>query len=201
MNESFIHFTGWSAYANAALVIAIFVTIALYFAIGGFWGTLNDAISVVWALTFVPLLFVLYYLNKPVNPPLNLALVIAGIAAMSAFAFLQSLLVLGLVRFEQTFMVVVTLGGILGLVLLLNGVQARASQSLPAGLAWLIIIFGLGYILSAGGIWLGGQQHPLAAGGYLVSVLAGPAWAIWLGRLLLNGRLLPTANLVLGGSS
>jgi hypothetical protein len=157
------------------LSIAIFVTLVVFFTIGGFWGTINDAISVVWALSFVPLLVVLYHFNKPVNPPLNLAMVIAGIIAMIAFASLQSLLVLGLVRFEQTFMVVVTLGGVLGLVLLLNGVQARAGQSLPAGLAWLIIVFGLGYVLSAVGIWLG--------------------------RLLLNGRLLPAAKLVLGGSS
>jgi hypothetical protein len=72
-------------------------------------------------------------------------------------------------------------------------------QTLPAGLTWLMVVFGLGYLLSALGIWLGGQQHPLAAGGYLLSVLTGPVWAIWLGRLLLNGRWLPAINSV-GGS-
>ncbi len=109
---------------------------------------------------------------------------------MVVFAFLQSLLVLGVVRFEQTFLIVVTLGGILGLVLLLNGFQARNGQFLPSGLSKLLIIFGAGYIVSTTGFWLGGWENPLAAAGYLASVLTGPAWAFWLGKLLLNGRLI-----------
>lgn len=194
MNDSFIRFAGWSALANAALNIAIFVTLMLLFVVSTFWGRVNDAISVVWALSFVPLLIVFYQINRPVNAPLSLATMIAGIVAMAAFAFLQSLLVLSVVRFEQTFLAVVTLGAVLGLAMLLNGLLTRGGAGLPVGLAWLMIAFGLGYILSAAGIWLGGQQHPLAATGYLTSIITGLAWTIWLGRLLLSNRMPVSAN-------
>jgi hypothetical protein len=198
MNESFIRFAGWSSYANAALTIAILVTLAVFFAIGGPWGTINDALSVVWALSFIPLMIVLYQLNRPANATFSLALAIVGIAAMGTFAFLQTLLVLRLVQFEQTFMAVVTLGGIMGLALLLDGLLARSSQSLPAGLTWLMVAFGLGYIISVTGFWLGGWENPLASIGYLIGILTGPAWAIWLGRLLLNGFWTTAMNSVGG---
>lgn len=200
MNESFIRLSGWLAYANAVLSIAGFVTLVGFFIIGGILGPVNDAISVLWALTFVPLLLLLYQLNRPVNQPVSLAVAIAGIAAALGFALLQSLLVLGIVRFEQTFMAVVTLGSIIGLAILIGGLMARGGQTLPSGLTWMFIAYGLGYALSALGIWLGGQEHPLAASGYLIGAIAGPIWAIWLGRLLLNGAKVTATGLDIGGS-
>jgi len=200
MNESFTRLAGWMAYANAVLSIAGFVTLVGFFIIGGILGPVNDAISVLWALTFVPLLLLLYQLNRPVNQPLSLAANFAGIAAALGFALLQSLLVLGIVRFEQTFMAVVVLGALIGLAVLMGGLMARGGQTLPSGLTWMFIAYGLGYALSAVGIWLGGQEHPLAASGYLIGAIAGPIWAIWLGRLLLNGARVTATGLDIGGS-
>lgn len=198
MNESLIRLTGWTAFTNAILSIGIFVTIVGYFIVGGILGAVNDVISIFWALTFVPLLLFLYQLNQPINQPLSLVTAVFGIAAALGFAFLQILLVFRVVRFEQTFMAVVTLGAILGLALLIGGLQARSGQTLPSGLTWLIIAFGLGYAFSGVGIWLGGQEHPLALIGFLLGSVAGPIWAIWLGRLLLNGYKVASAGLDLG---
>jgi hypothetical protein len=205
MNESFTRFAGWTAYANAALSIGILITLVAMFAIDDSWGTVNDAISVFWALSFLSLMVMLYRLNAPDNASLslaapNLAIAIVGIAAMVAFAVLQSLLVLDLVSFEQTFSAVVTLGTVFGITVALNGLLARGSQTLPSGLTKVMIAFGVSYVLSAVGFLLGGWQNPLAGTGYLIGAITGPIWAIWLGRLLLDGRVLAPALASIGGS-
>lgn len=189
MNDSVVRLAGLMSYANAYLYIAIFVTLIALFTLGGIWGPINDSISVFWALTFLPLLILLHKINQSASAPISLGSSIVGAAAMIGFAFLQSLLVLKVVRFEQTFLAVVTLGGILGSAFVTHSLIARRSAFLPSKLTWLMFVFGLGYILSAVGIWIGGQQHPLAAIGYLSSVLTGPIWAIWLGRVLLKGEI------------
>jgi hypothetical protein len=116
-----------------------------------------------------------------------------------AFAVLQSLLVVGQVRFEQTFPAVATLGGVLGLWLLLNGLLALMGKTLPAGLAWLGIGFGFSYILGTIGYWLvGGYESPVLWVGALMGYVLGPVWAFWLGRLLLKGGLAPVTALTSG---
>jgi hypothetical protein len=116
---------------------------------------------------------------------------LAGIAAMLLFAVLQSLLALRLVRFEQTFAAVVTLGGILGVWLLLNGLLALKGSTLPGGLAWITVAFGFSYIVGAAGYRLGGYEQPLLWAGAALGYLLGPVWAFWLGWLMLHGRLAP----------
>lgn len=191
MNASVFRFAGWSAYANAVLSVAILVTLATYFVAGEPWGSINDSLSVIWSLSFLPLVVVLYKANKPGSTALSLGMAATGILSMLAFSVLQSLLVMGVVRFEQTFLAVVSLGGIFGLVILSYGLAARSGEAwLPSRLAWLMIAFGLGYGLSAIGFWLGGWENPLAAIGYLASAVTGPAWSFWLARLLLNNRVL-----------
>ncbi len=201
MNESSYQVSGWSAIANGVLSIAILATLALYFTIGGFWGTVNDTISVFWALSFLLPVIALYRLSPPGKESVYLILTLSGIAAMVSFAFLQALLVAGLVSFEQTFLAVVTLGAVFGLVLGAFGFLARTGHVLPNGLTWLMIAFGAGYTISALGFWLGGWENPLAALGYLVGALSGPAWAIWFGKLLLTGRLSSAAITALGSTA
>lgn len=94
---------GWSAYFNAAVFLLSLVALMLFFSIGGFWGTINDSLSIIWVLSYIPLAVAFYQINRSVNAPISLASSIIGIAAMIVFAVLQFLLVLGLVRFEQTF--------------------------------------------------------------------------------------------------
>jgi hypothetical protein len=138
--------------------------------------------------------------NQPVmGRAVAVGTAIVGASGILAFAVLQSLLVAGQVRFEQTFAAVATLGGVLGLWLLLNGLLALMGKTLPAGLAWLGITFGLSYILGTIGYWLGGYESPILWVGAVLGYLVGPVWAFWLGRLLLNGRLVPVAALTSGG--
>lgn len=200
MNESTVRFVGWSAYANGILMLANMITLMLMFTVNPFWGPVNDAISVVWLLSFLPLALLLAQVNQPVmGRAVAVGTAVVGVVAMLVFAVLQSLLVVGQVRFEQTFAAVATLGGVLGLWLLLNGLLALMGKTLPGGLAWLSIGFGLSYIVATIGYWLGGYEQPILWVGAAVGYLVGPVWAFWLGRLLLNGRLVTVAALTSGG--
>jgi hypothetical protein len=199
MNQSALSIFGWSAYANGILTVANMVTLALMFGVSMSWGRVNDAISVVWLFSFLPLAVLLAQLNQPVmGRAVAVGTAVVGALGILAFAVLQSLLVVGQVRFEQTLAAVMTLGGILGLWLLLNGLLALMGKTLPGGLAWLSIGFGLCYILGTIGYWLGGYENPILWVGVAVGYLLGPVWAFWLGRLLLNGRLAPVAALTAG---
>ena len=187
MNEpSFLRMAGWSALINGVSSLAIALTLILLFTAGGFWGQVNDTISVVWVLTFLPLVWVFHHMHRPFAASVSLAAAVAAAAAVLLFASLQSLLVQGTVTFEQTIGAVVALGAVIGLWLMVNGLISLVALSLPSPLAWLTVAFGAGYVLSAIGFALGGQQHPLSAIGYLVGTVAGIVWAFWLGRLLLN---------------
>ena len=182
-------FAGWSAYFNATVFVLSLVALMLFFSIGGFWGTLNDSLSIFWMLSFIPLLIALYRINRAVNAPINLVSSIIGIAAAIAFAVMQFLLVFGLVRFEQTFTAVLATTAIFGLSVLVQALLARAGHSLPAGLIWVMIIYGIASLIGAIGFQIGGEQHPLAMIGLLLTAVSGLIWVIWFGRLLLAGNV------------
>jgi hypothetical protein len=189
MSESvFFRFAGYTAYFNAAIFILSLVALMIFFSIGGFWGPLNDGLSVVWMLSYIPLALALYLIHRSVNAPVSLVSTIIGIAAAIAFAVLQFLLVLGRVRFEQTFSAVLTLTTILGLFVLIQALLARAGQTLPSGLTWVMIAYGIASVIGAIGFQIGGEQHPLAMIGLLATAVSGLIWVIWFGRLLLAGK-------------
>lgn len=200
MSDSLVRQAGWSAYANAVLTLLNIATISLFFATGGFWGTLNDGVSVFWILSFVPVAVLFSQLHRSVNPAVSLITAAAGIVVMVAFALLQFLLVIGMVSFEQTIGAILTLGGLVGLFLLIHGLLAQAGQTLPSRVIWSTLIYGLGYMAAAVGFWVGGMWHPLATAGFAMGTFAGVLWGIWLGRFLLNGRVPRAAAVIFGGS-
>ena len=196
MSESVVRLIGWSGFANGVLMVANLVTLALMFGVSFFWGRINDAVSVLWLLSFLPLVLLLAQVNQPVlGRGVAVGTAIIGAVSILVFAVLQSLLVVGQVRFEQTFAAVATLGGVLGLWLLLNGLLALMGKTLPTGLAWLSIVFGLSYIAGTIGYWLGGYAQPIVWVGAAVGYLVGPVWAFWLGRLVLRGHLVSALDL------
>lgn len=182
-------FTGWSALVNAAAGVASFTALVLFFIVGGPWGPVNDVLSVMWALSLVPLAAWFLHANGPANPWLSGLSAALGIGSMLVFAVLQALLAAGQVRYEETVGAVMTLIGLIGVWLLVNALLARGHGVLPDGLTWAMLAFGLGLVISAAGFRLGGEQSPLAAGGYVLGAVAGAVWAGWLARWLLAGRL------------
>jgi hypothetical protein len=195
-----IRITGWSAYANGILVVANMVTLALMFTVNMAWGRVNDAVSVLWILSFLPFVVLLARLNGLVlGRGVAVGIALLGAVGMLIFAWLQTLLVLGQVRFEETFAAIATLGGVLGLWLLLNGLLALKGRTLSANLAWLTIGYGLSYVAGIVGFWLAGYESPILWAGAVAGYLIGPVWAFWLGWLLLHGRLAPAATIASGG--
>ncbi len=190
MNETtFIQFSGWSAIVNGISSIASTATLILMFIVAGFFGPVNDAISVVWALAFIPLAVLFYQLHQPVNAPLSLLAAVSGIAAMLVFAVTQTLLVVRVVSFEQSLGLVLFMGAVIGVWALLNGFLASSGGTLPPAMTWLMIVFGASFVLTAIGWYQAGQQHPLVMAGFLIGAVTGPVWAIWLGRMLLIAEL------------
>jgi hypothetical protein len=170
------------------------ITISLMFAVDPLWGPVNDAISVAWLVSFIPLALIFVHVNGQVmGRGVAVGTAVVGAGAILLFAALQILLVVGLVRFEQTFAAVATLGGIMGAWLLVNGLLALKGRTLPRGLSWLTITFGFGYVLGMVGYWLGGYESALLWVGAAMGYLAGPVWAFWLGWLLQHGRFPNTA--------
>jgi MFS family permease len=187
MNEAhFIQISGWSAVINGLTSIASTVTLMLMFAVAPFFGPVNDGISIIWCLSFIPLAVLFYRLNLPVNPLLSLAAAVVGIAAMAIFAIAQTMLVLRIVTFEQSLGLVLTMGAVIGLWALVNGWLARGGGMLPGAMTWLLIIYGVSFMLTAVGWYMAGQENPLVIIGFLIGAVIGPIWTIWLGRILLG---------------
>lgn len=178
---------GWSAYLAAAATIISFAALFVFFAVGGVFGPINDAASVVQMISMLPVALALYFLFRPLTPLISLAALVIAIVAMLGIAILQTLLVLQRVRFEQTLFPVLTLGGILGVWWMLVGVQSMIGGMLPDGLRWASIAAGLSAVLLVIGFRMGRERHPLAAIGFLTNAIVVPIWLFWIGRLFLSG--------------
>jgi hypothetical protein len=182
-------FIGWSAYVSAAANILGFVTLIAFFALGEPFGVINDLTTVILGLSMVPLAFVLHKLHRRAAPRLSFGAFVIGVLAMISAVVLQALLVLGLVEIGLTLVAVPVAFSVIGVWLVLNSYLGHSSRTLPSGLIWAGIVAGGAFVLVIVGFILGGQQHPLAAVGGLTAVICYPVWAIWLGRLLLSGRV------------
>jgi len=171
------------------------VTIALFFARGGFWGPLNDASSVVLMLATIPVAFLVAAIESEVATTMVLAPTAVGVLAMLAVAVLQGLLVARRVTFEQTKRPVLLLGAVVGFWYL--SVAAFAGHTALDGLlGWLALVSGLGFIAIGYGFLAGGERHPLAAGGGVVLLIASTAFLGILGVRLVSGDLVvPEWNL------
>jgi hypothetical protein len=198
MNNTLIRFAGWAAYFHAAATLAVIVTITIFYMVGGPWGWINDLVSVGWVLSYLPAAVILYQFNRTENRRAAAAAAAVGISAVLVFAVLQSLLVLRLVRFTDTISLVLMAGAGIGLWLLINGRLAAGGQHIPARLAKRTALFGLGYLLAAGGALTAAAawgSDPMllayagaAAGGIggLIWVYAAVTWPLQMGRWLLS---------------
>lgn len=191
MDPTLLHqLFGWTAYLSAVATIGTAVTIILFFTVGGRFGKINDAVSVAQMLLMLPVAAGLFLVTRPGGAVLALLAMAIGMASMLVAAALQALLVVGRVKYEQTISAVLTAGGAIGLWLALANVLALVAGTMPRGLAALGIAADVGYICGALGFQLGGQGHPLSYIGGALGLLGYSAWAIWLGRLFLLGKLI-----------
>ena len=88
MNEETLYrFAGWSAYFNAAIFILSMIALMLFFSIGGIWGRINDSLSIIWMLSYLPLAVALFLMNRDFNAKLSACLTVAGASAAESVRF------------------------------------------------------------------------------------------------------------------
>jgi len=177
---------GWSAYLNAILNIISFVSLFIFFSIGGLSGLINDITSIFFSLSLIPLVLAFHALHRSFFPSMSWWVASIGVIAMLAAAILQALLVFGILQFEQEVRPVLVANAVIGIWLILSGVMTLIGRTLPRGLAWLSIIAGIGLILIIVGFWIGGQEHFLTIVGGLVSFIGILLWTIWSGKRFLG---------------
>ncbi len=182
-------YAGWSAMAGAGATILGLATLLLFYSLGEPWGTINDVMSMLLALSMAPLWLALYRHCRRAAPTMSLAAFCMGVLAILVVLVFQALLVLRVMRYEQTAVTVPAAFGTLGGTLMMFGYLQRRARSLRRGLAGLGMMAGAGYVLVIAGISLGGQESALTLVGGLMAAVCYPAWAIWFGRMLLLGQI------------
>lgn len=180
---------GWTLYLSAAATIATAVTAILFFTLGERFGKLNDAVSVLQMLFMLPVLVGLFLLIRHGSAGLALLATVVGAIGMLVAAVLQALLVLNVVKYEQTIAAVLSAGGAIGLWLALANILALSTGTLPGGLAISGIVVGAGYILVALGFRIGGREHPLSYIGAVLVIGGYAIWSIGLGWLFTSDKL------------
>jgi len=172
--------------AGVAGIVAL-VTIALFFGVGQPWGSLNDLALAVMVPAIAPMMLGSYELGG-VTPlwPSRLALA-GGIAGTVVYAALQVAMVAGLVTFDYTvgstgaFLVEDLALIVVGLWLV--GAPLLAGPWLPTRERLLGSLSGVGFVLIAAGLILGGMNHPLTYVGGLGFDLLFPIWALLMARV------------------
>ncbi len=179
-----LRFAGWAAYLSAAASIATFVTATIFFAKGQPWGTINDAVSVVQMLLMLPLVPALHRILAPHSPSFSLLAALIGAAGMWVAGVLQTLLVLGRIKYERQIGGVMAAGIAIGLWLMIGAYLVLSSRVLPSTVAWWGLVAGTGYLVIALGYFLGGQESKVVMIGAIPVLLGYTLWAIGLGRFL-----------------
>ena len=200
MNDGqMIQITGWAAYVSAAASIIGFITIIIFFMIGQPWGSINDFTgSVVLGLSVIFLVWGLHSLMPARQPALNtLALVIGiigglGMAVAGAAVLLKTF---GVITFPEPrpgsgpYGLGTYAPMVLGAWLILFNGLALTGGKLPSVLSWIGVAAGIGFVVTLIGFISSGPESPITAIGGLLTAIGYPVWAIWLGRLLLGGKL------------
>jgi len=158
---------GLTAYASGAIAaVGIVFLVAMFasFAVGAkspgmAFGRINDVLVMVSYALAAPIVVALHLLLRPTAPRLSALAAVIGMGGLAAIVFLQLLLVVGALTFDEQI-------GLASLVYLFLA-------------AWFITT---GYLGSSSGILPRGVLM-----GFLAATYVGyPIWAIWLARHLLR---------------
>jgi hypothetical protein len=203
---------GWTAIASGVIWLIQYVFLGLMFAVTvSPYGTLSDISYLLGAILMLPFMLAFYDLLRPDQPTATLLALLVGMAGVLLITVAQIRLMIGQISLEQN-MPTVTLGtGLIGISVLITILLSRSNPQMPTGFLWLGIVVGvsLGVVGILAGVLLPKDIYLMMTGGldwsnlnpfmYVIFVAAPisqlgyPVWAIWLGRLILNNHILPTA--------
>jgi hypothetical protein len=176
-----------AAYVAAAAGLVAAITIALFFAIGQPWGTLNDIALLVMTAAIPVLMLAFWELGGLTPTPLALAAQVSGWIAVIAWCVAQALMMVGVLSFDYND---AASGGLLAeavamlvIGLWISGANLLAGPWLNAT-RWFGVAAGLGFVLLPIGLILGGVDHPLTYAGGIGYSIVFPVWAFLMGRHL-----------------
>ncbi len=176
-----------AAYLVAASGVAGLVTIGLFFSIGQPWGTLNDLSLLVMTLALAPLMLAFYELGGWTPTPLAQAAQASGWTAVLAWCGVQALMIAGVLTFDYETGATGAFA-VEAVALILIGAWV-AGANLLAGrwldwVRWPGVASGIGVVVFAAGLLLGGVNHPLTYMGGIGYQIVLPAWAFLMAREL-----------------
>jgi hypothetical protein len=176
-----------AAYVVGVAGLISIVLLALFFAVGQPFGTLNDIALLVMTLALAPVMLGFYELGGR-TPLLPARLALASSLAAVVIWSIAQLAFLTVLTFDyehpatgalavQAVMLILIGGWLVGAPLL-------AGPWLTTPLRWLGAVCGVSFILFGAGLLIGGGFHPLSIIGGLGYQIAFPIWALLIGRLL-----------------
>lgn len=177
-----VRYLTWATYLSAAATIFMAITGILFFTVGAPFGTVNDVFSVIQAILLIAVAVAFHQIVRTEAPTLSLAAAAIGILGMLVIAILQSLLVVGVLPYEQVGRTVIAASGGIGIWLILANYGAVRYALVSKGLAAVGMIVGVGYLALVVGFGAGGLESPLFFIGSMAAYYGYPIWAIWLGR-------------------
>jgi len=196
INRARVESAARAAFIVAAAGAVALVSIVLFLAVGQPFGTINDVALLVMTMALQPLMLGHYELGGVVPLwPARLSL-FGATAAVAGWALLQLAFIVGLATFDYghaatgALAIQSVLQVIIGL--WIAGASLLAGRWLPLLVRLLGMVAGVGTVLVAGGLLLGGSDHPLAWIGGLGYLVALPVWAFLLGRVFRSRAPTPT---------
>jgi hypothetical protein len=185
--ERIVRRASLAAYVVAGAGLVALVTIGLFFWLGQPWGTINDLALPVMTAALAPLMVAFWELGGLTPTPLALVAQISGWVAVIVWCAIQALMIIGVVAFDYSG----PAGGafaIQSVALAVIGLWI-AGANLLAGpwlnwLRWPGLLSGIGIVLFAAGLLMGGVDHSATVIGGLAYLIVLPSWAFLMGRLL-----------------
>lgn len=190
---------GWLALATGGVTLVGIVSISLFYAVGGFFGPLNDVCNAVEAILSAMLAWALYPIVRAHAPRVSrYALLAAWVGALIAVIG-SGLVIFGFTGWYLAGLYTSFGYALVGLWLFSLNYAALQRGLWPRRLAQFGLLVALGMLvgfLAVPGI-LGRIDDPATAPWYVNQGLLGglgwfllyPWWCIWLGRLLVSSRL------------
>lgn len=176
---------GWSALVAAAATVVGAALLAVFFAKGQPWGTLNDIASIVLMLATIPVAVRVAQIEASTAPGRAEAAAAIGLAGMLAATAAQGALVLRLGSYRGLLPYTLGAGAVVGAWYVLVGALGFGG-TMPGPLAALAVAAGIGYVAIGYGFWRGNERHPASVAGGIVLLVASTTFLAWVG-LSLNG--------------
>jgi len=213
-NEEFLvtifsnsNFVGWTAIGSVISWLLQFVFLGLmYSVVMSPFGLMSDISYMLGALLTLPFMLAFYLLYRVDQGMVSLLALLIGITGVIIINVAQFRLVTKQLSLEQNMPQVVLGTGLIGLSILLFSLLGKVNVGFSSGFTWLGIVLG---ILMGSGIllvlffgkdvfatmtgalnWSHASPFMLVAfAANILSQVGYPVWGIWLGRILLQGRL------------